>query len=63
MERVAAGEAITLLSRGKPVAVVNPPAPVGLRPWGLMKGKIKYLTDDWEDDLPLNTFDVYRNGA
>ena len=26
MERVAAGEAITLLSRGKPVAVVTPPA-------------------------------------
>lgn len=67
MERVAAGEAITLLSRGKPVAVVTPPAPdPQLRKPGFLIGtplehfELPEWTDEELDELfykPLEALD------
>jgi len=65
LKQAREGTPVVIKSRGEADVrlVVDAPALVGPRPWGLMKGKIKYLTDNWEDDLPLDTFDLYRDDA
>jgi prevent-host-death family protein len=55
IERVEAGEEITLARAGKPVARIVPiRRPLGPRPLGLWKGRVKISADF---DAPLPDFD------
>lgn len=62
LERVEAGEDIVIDRAGKPVAllskVIPPAAPVPVP--GALKGQI-WFAADYEDDLPLDMWDVYRD--
>ena len=53
MRRVARGEAITLLSRGQAIAVVQPPAPTSRLPqpgFLIGTGWEEYQLPEWTDD-------------
>ena len=51
LDRVAAGEEITIAKAGRPVARLVPIAPVGKRPLGLDKGRID-IAADFDAPLP-----------
>jgi prevent-host-death family protein len=52
LERVAAGEEVTIAKAGKPVARLVPFAAPGKRPLGLDAGKDFYIADDFDGPLP-----------
>lgn len=58
LRQARAGIPVVVKSRGEPDVEIHlrAPAEQGLRPWGLMKGKIKYLTDDW--DAPMTDAEI-----
>ncbi len=52
--QAAKGEAVTIVSRGKPVATLSGPPRRGLRPpptFGSLKGKVS-IADDFDDPMP-----------
>ncbi len=65
LEQARGGTPVVIVSPGKPGVrlVLDTPVRPGPRPFGPMKGMITYLSDDWEDDLPPEMFDVYRDDA
>jgi prevent-host-death family protein len=58
VERAAKGEEIIIAKAGKPMAKLSavPQTPVPLRVFGQNLLGITFLSDDWEDDIPLEYF-------
>ncbi|KPF58627.1 hypothetical protein IP88_16470 [alpha proteobacterium AAP81b] len=57
LRRAAAGESITVTSRGRPIAEVGPPPQMpGPRKGGTLKGKI-WMADDF-DELPVDILEL-----
>jgi prevent-host-death family protein len=61
VERAAAGEEIVIAKAGKPMAKLVPVAEVAessapLRKFGQNLLGITFLSDDWEEDIPLSYF-------
>ena len=61
VERAAKGEEIVIAKAGKPMAKLVPMAtesesPKPLRKFGQNLLGITFLSDDWEDDIPLTYF-------
>jgi len=51
LERVQAGEEITIAKAGRPVARLVPLAALGKRPLGMDRGKV-WIADDFDAPLP-----------
>lgn len=58
VERAAKGEEIVIAKAGKPMArlVAMPEEAPKPREWGKNYLGITYLSDDWEEDIPLSYF-------
>ena len=61
VDRAAKGEEIVIAKAGKPMAKLTPLAAEGealkpLRKFGQNLLGITFLSDDWEDDIPLSYF-------
>jgi prevent-host-death family protein len=60
LRRVAAGEEITIMNRGVPVARLVPvPAPEPMRKLGAYRGTLK-ITDDFDAPLPDEILDLFE---
>jgi prevent-host-death family protein len=58
--RVEAGETITIVRRGKPIAKLVPIMPVRKRQFGALRGRVN-LDDSFFDPLPKEELSVLSN--